>query len=393
MNDLTTLRPKLGLVLPGGGARAAYQAGVLKAIAELLPHDAPNPFPIISGTSAGAINAALIATCASHFRNGVEQLTGVWEHIHSDLVFRTDALTIFKNAMYWFMALLYAGFGRRKLISLLDNTPLRQLLEQHIIFARLQEAINAGTLDALAITCSGYTSARAISFYEGKPGLKPWHRTRRLGQPVELQLEHIMASVSLPAIFPAVRLGREYFGDGSLRQAAPLSPVVHLGAERILVIGVRNEQANKLPEEGKTVPYPPLGQIAGYLLDVIFSDSVYADLERLQRINTTIGRMSQQEFHEQPLKIIDTLVIVPSADIRNIARRHIYEFPRSMRLLLCGMGGLHKSGSQLLSYLLFEAGYCQELIELGHKDGLAQADKILEFIGAESGSGNVHADD
>ncbi|OYV63080.1 MAG: hypothetical protein B7X01_00660 [Acidiphilium sp. 21-62-4] len=210
--------------------------------------------------------------------------------------------------------------------------------------------------------------------------MKPWHRTRRLGQPVELRLDHIMASVSLPALFPAIRLGREYFGDGSLRQAAPLSPVVHLGAERILVIGVRNEQPTKLPAEGEKVPYPPLGQIAGYLLDVIFSDSVYADLERLQRINTTIGRMSQQEFHEQPLKIIDTLVIVPSADIRDIARRHIYEFPHSMRLLLRAMGGLHKTGSQLLSYLLFEAGYCQELIELGRQDGLAQADKIHALI-------------
>ncbi len=380
MNDLTTSRPKLGLVLPGGGARAAYQAGVLKAIAEQLPADAPNPFPVISGTSAGALNAALIATHALNFRNGVEQLAGIWGHIHSHRVFRTDAFTIFKNSMYWLMTLLHAGFGRRNPISLLDNTPLRRLLEQHIVFARLQEAINAGSLDALAITCSGYTSARAVSFYEGRPDLKPWHRTRRLGQPVELRLDHIMASVSLPALFPAIRLGREYFGDGSLRQAAPLSPVVHLGADRILVIGVRNEQPTKLPAEGETVPYPPLGQIAGYLLDVIFSDSVYADLERLQRINTTIGRMSQQEFHEQPLKIIDTLVIVPSADIRDIARRHIYEFPQSMRLLLRAMGGLHKTGSQLLSYLLFEAGYCQELIELGRKDGLAQADKILQFI-------------
>jgi len=383
MNDLTRSRPKLGLVLPGGGARAAYQVGVLKAIAELLPPGTPNPFPVISGTSAGAINAAFIATYAPHFRTGIEQLAGVWGHIHSNRVFRTDVFTIFKNAMYWLMSLLHAGFGRRNPISLLDNTPLRRLLEQHIIFARLQEAIDVGSLDALAITCSGYTSARAVSFYEGRPNLKPWHRARRLGQPVELCIDHIMASVSLPAIFPAVRLGREYFGDGSLRQAAPLSPVVHLGAERILVIGVRNEQANKLPAEGEKVPYPPLGQIAGYLLDVIFSDSVYADLERLQRINTTISRMSQQEFHGQPLKIIDTLVIVPSVDIRDIARRHIYDFPRSMRLLLRAMGGLHKTGSQLLSYLLFEAGYCQELIALGHKDGLAQADRLLHFIAGD----------
>ena len=384
MNEPTASRPKLGLVLPGGGARAAYQAGVLKAIAELLPTDAPSPFRVISGTSAGAINAAFIATNASHFRKGVEHLASVWEHIHSDRVFRTDAYTIFRNVTYWLMALMYAGFGQRNPIVLLDNVPLRRLLEQHIIFARLQEAIASGNLEALAITCSGYTSARAITFYEGKPDLESWWRTRRQGRPTELHFDHIMASVSLPGIFPAVRIGQEYFGDGSLRQAAPLSPAVHLGAGRILVIGLRNEQANQLPAPGEPVPYPPLGQIAGYLLDVIFSDRVYSDLERLKRINATIRHISQHELQEQPLRIIDTMVIVPSADIRDIARRHIYEFPRSMRLLLRAMGGLHETGSQLLSYLLFEAGYCQELIELGRKDGLAQADKLLKFIAGET---------
>ncbi|MGB9429370.1 MAG: patatin-like phospholipase family protein [Gammaproteobacteria bacterium] len=382
MNDQALSRPKLGLVLPGGGARAAYQAGVLKAIAELLPPDAPNPFPIISGTSAGAINATLIATHAQHFHRGAVELAKVWEHIHSDQVFRTDTFTIFKNLLYWLMALLHAGFARRNVIALLDNTPLRELLERHIIFARLQEAIDTGALDALSLTCSGYTSARAVCFYKGKPGLKPWHRTRRIGQPVELRLDHVMASVSLPVIFPAVRLGREYYGDGSLRQTAPLSSAVHLGAERILIIGVRNEQANKLPEEGEEVPYPSLGQIAGSLLDVVFMDSIYADLERLQRINTTMNQMAAQSGKPAPLRVIDTMVIVPSEDIRDIAQRHLSEFPRSVRLLLRALGGLHKSGSQLISYLLFESGFCGELIELGRKDALAHADKLLAFIGA-----------
>ena len=382
MNTATAPRPKVGLVLPGGGARAAYQAGVLQAVAELLPAGHANPFAVISGTSAGAINAAFIATNALHFNAGVEQLAAIWEHIHSDRVFKSDTLTVLKTGLHWLFTMLSAGLDRHNPLSLLDNAPLRRLLEQRIEFTRLQQAINEGALDALAITCSGYTSARSICFYQGKPGLKPWHRTRRLGQPAELRLDHIMASVALPVIFPAVRLGREYFGDGSLRQAAPLSPVVHLGAERILVIGVRNELANALPAEGAAVAYPSLGQIAGYLLDVVFSDSIYADLERLQRINSTISRMSTQEFEEQPLKIIYTLVIVPSADIREIAQRHKNEFPRSVRVLFRGVGGLHRSGSQLLSYLLFEAGYCRELLELGRKDGLAQADKIMEFIGA-----------
>lgn len=389
MNDSNPPRPKVGLVLPGGGARAAYQAGVLKAIAELLPPDVASPFPIISGTSAGSINATMIATRALHFRRGAEELAAVWEHIHSELVFRTDGPTIFKNLMYWFLAFLHASFARRNVIALLDNTPLRKLLERHIIFARLQEAIDAGALDALSLTCSGYTSARAVCFYKGKPSLKPWHRTRRLGQPVELRLDHVMASVALPVIFPAVRLGREYYGDGSLRQTAPLSPVVHLGADRILIIGVRNEQANKLPAEGEEVPYPSLGQVAGYLLDVVFSDSIYADLERMERINATMRQLATQSDMPPPLKVIDTMVIVPSEDIRDIAQRHVQEFPRSVRMLLRAMGGIHKSGSQLISYLLFESGFCSELVELGRKDALAHADQILEFIGAKVRTDNT----
>lgn len=373
---------KVGLVLPGGGARAAYQAGVLKAIAELLPPDARSPFPIVSGTSAGSINATLIATHSLHFRRGAEELAGVWEHIHSELVFRTSGTAIFKNLAYWVMAMLHAGFARRNVIALLDNTPLRKLLERHIIFARLQEGIDAGALDALSLTCSGYTSARAVCFYKGKPGLRAWHRTRRIGQPAELRLDHVMASVALPVIFPAVRLGREYYGDGSLRQMAPLSPVVHLGADRILVIGVRNEQANKLPEEGEEVPYPSLGQVAGYLMDVVFSDSLYADLERLQRVNTTMKELAASSRKPPPLKVIDTMVIVPSEDMRDIAHRHVQEFPRSVRVLLRMLGGTQKNGSQFASYLLFESGFCRELVELGRKDALAQADKLLAFLGA-----------
>lgn len=376
-----TRGPRVGLVLPGGGARAAYQAGVLKAISELLPPDSPNPFPVIAGTSAGAINAALIASRARHFHEGVRHLVGVWENIRTDRVFRTDSLTILKTGMVWLITLLHAGFGRYNPISLLDNAPLRHLLEQHIVFAHLQQAIDDGALDALAITASGYSSARSISFYKSRAGMQPWHRMRRLGQPSELRLDHIMASVALPMIFPAVRIGREYFGDGSMRQSAPLSPAVHLGAERVLVIAVRNEQANRLPDSDAEPAYPSLGQIAGYMLDTLFMDSIYGDLERLQRINDTVSHIHDSPT---PLKVIETMVVVPSEDIREIAQRHKHEFPRSVRLLLRGVGGLHRSGSQLLSYLLFESGYCRELVALGYKDAMAQGDRLLKFMTIES---------
>ncbi|HEV7165106.1 MAG TPA: patatin-like phospholipase family protein [Gammaproteobacteria bacterium] len=382
MSPATPARPKVGLVLPGGGARAAYQVGVLKALAELLPQDAPTPFPIIAGTSAGAINAAMLASHAQNFRAGVAYLDNLWREIHSDQVFKTGVLTALKTGSHWFFTLLSGGMDRHNPISLLDNAPLRELLRQHIVFEQMDQAIDAGVLDALAITASGYTSARSISFFQARADLKPWHRERRFGEPVEtMSLDHVMASVALPVIFPAIRIGREYFGDGSMRQSAPLSPVVHLGAEKVLVIALRNEQPNRLPLEEEMVPYPSLGQIAGYLLDTLFMDSIYGDLERLQRINSTVSRIQARPGEEQPLKVIDTMVITPSEDIRDIAQRHKDEFPRSVKFLLRGVGGLHKSGSQLLSYLLFEGKYCRDLIDLGMRDAQAQADKLLEFIG------------
>ncbi|HEY1991465.1 MAG TPA: patatin-like phospholipase family protein, partial [Gammaproteobacteria bacterium] len=335
-----------------------------------------------SGTSAGAINAALIACHAQDFRHGVAYLDHVWREISSEKVFKIGAWNALKTSMTWLSTLLSGGMDRHKPISLLDNAPLRELLKEHIPFERLEEGIDAGALDALAITASGYTSARSITFYQGKRSLQPWHRTRRLGQPVELTLDHVMASVALPVIFPATRIGREFFGDGSMRQSAPLSPVVHLGADRVLVIALRNEQPNRLPLEEEQVPYPSLGQVAGYLLDTLFMDSIYGDLERLQRINNTVSRISGQA-DGQPLKMIDTLVITPSEDIRDIAQRHKREFPASVRFLLRGVGGLNRSGSQLLSYLLFEGKYCRDLIDLGVRDAQAQREKLLAFLHGE----------
>ncbi len=385
MSPMTASRPKVGLVLPGGGARAAYQVGVLKALAELLPQDATSPFPVIAGTSAGAINAAMLASHAQNFRAGVAYLDNLWRGIRSEQVFKTGTGTALKTGAHWLFTLLSGGMDRHNPISLLDNAPLRELLRQHIVFEQLDQAIDAGVLDALAITASGYTSARSISFFQARADLKPWHRERRFGEPVEIMtLDHIMASVALPVIFPAVRIGREYFGDGSMRQSAPLSPVLHLGADRVLVIALRNEQPNRLPLEEESVPYPSLGQIAGYLLDTLFMDSIYGDLERLQRINNTVSRISGKSGDDIPLKVIETMVITPSEDIRDIAQRHKNEFPHSVKFLLRGVGGLHKSGSQLLSYLLFEGKYCRDLIDLGMRDAQAQADKLLEFIGEKA---------
>ena len=374
------LHAEIGLVLPGGGARAAYQVGVLRGIAELLPQGMPTPFPVIAGTSAGAINAAMVASHAQDFGTGVTQLENLWRGIRSEQVFRTGPLTALRSGFRWLRALAFGKLGGNKPMTLLDNAPLRDLLAANIDFLQLRRAIETGALRALAITASGYTSARSISFFDGRPDLDAWYRSRRLGEAVAMNVDHIMASVALPVIFPAVRIGQEYYGDGSLRQMAPLSPVLHLGAEKILVIASRNEDPNRLPAPGEAVPYPSLGQIAGYLLDTLFMDSIYADHERLQRINHTVGRLHEQFDSEQPLRIVETMIITPSEDIRDVAQRHQDEFPRSVRALLKRVGGLNRSSSQLLSYLLFESGYCSELIELGLRDAKAQAEALLKFL-------------
>jgi NTE family protein len=382
--------PRTGLVLPGGGARAAYQAGVLKAVAEIVPPGSPNPFPVISGTSAGAINAALLASNALRFQEGVRRLTGVWESLHVSRVFRSDPLTIVRHGLHWLLALIYGGLGAGNPRSLLDNKPLRSLLEQHIRFAHIQQAIDAGALDALAVTASGYTSARSVCFYQGHDRIMEWTRTRRDGVRTDIRLDHVMASVALPMIFPAIKLGREYFGDGSMRQAAPLSAAIHTGAQRLFVIAVRNEAANPLPLEDVPVRYPSFGEIGGYMLDTLFMDSLYVDLERLQRINRTYGHFPDGDRGPGTpnLRVVETLLVAPSEDIRAIARRHRDEFPRAVRLLLRGVGAGARSGEQLMSYLLFESGYCRELIALGYRDGLARKDEIEAFLQAR---GSVRA--
>jgi NTE family protein len=379
-------QPVTGLILPGGGARNAYQAGVLKAIADMLPEDVDNPFPVICGTSSGALNAVLLASSATRFREGVDRLYGVWANFHVGKVFKTDTWTAVKSGLRWSLTFLSVGLVKRQPKSVLDNTPLRHLLESHIRFARIQQAIDAGNLDAVSITASGYTSGMSVTFFQAKDDLSPWKRTRRIGQPTELTLNHLMASSAIPVLFPAVKLRNEYFGDGSMRQTAPLSPALHLGANRLLIIGVRNPRPDKPPEDDRRIPFPSFGQITGYIFDTLFMDSLDADIERLRRINHTITetRDKRVKYHDTSLRQIDYLVISPSMDIREIVERYVGNFPRSIRFLLKGIGALAREGRPLMSYLMFDAPYCKELMELGYEDGMAARKEVMHLLGYEA---------
>jgi NTE family protein len=268
-------------------------------------------------------------------------------------------------------------------VSVLDNSPLRHLLERHIRFARIQQAIDSGDLRAVSITASGYTTGMSVTFYQGVEGLVPWKRTRRIGQPTELTLNHLMASSAIPVLFPAVKLKNEYYGDGSMRQTAPLSPALHLGANRLLIIGVRNPRPDIAPVEGARIPYPSFGQITGYIFDTLFMDSLDADIERMRRINHTITetRDKRVEYKDTALRQIEYLVITPSRDIRDIVERYVDNFPRSVRILLKGIGALTKEGRPLMSYLMFDAPFCKELMELGYEDGMAAREQVLHILG------------
>lgn len=371
---------KTGLVLPGGGARGAFQVGVLKALSELLPAKAANPFPVISGTSAGAINSVVLASKSRHFRVAMAELERVWGHFHSGQVFRTDSWTMLKSSLHWFTAIVLGGFVVGMPRSLLDNAPLRSLLSRSIRFPRIQTSIDAGHLHAVAVTAAGYGSARSTTFFQGVESNEPWSRTRRIGIRQRLHLDHLMASIAVPMIFPPVSIGGEYFGDGAMRQATPLSPAIHLGADRILVIGVRDETGDVVTDE--PARFPNFAQIAGYMLDTLFIDGLYSDLERMTRINQLIDAVPPEHRHGplKQMRPIDTMMIVPSKDLRAIAFEHRESMPLPLRLLLRGIRGHNKPENRLLSFLLFEQSYTRALIDLGYADAMRVKDQLVTFV-------------
>jgi NTE family protein len=372
---------KSGLVLAGGGARAAYQVGVLQALKEMLPDPKVNPFPIICGTSAGAVNAGALAVHADDFGGAVDKLLEVWRRFEPRHVYRSDFPGASANSLKWFASVLLAGFMRNRRVSLLDNRPLEALLARQLDFARIRQNIAAGALDAIAITCSGYTSGQSCSFFEGAAHLDGWKRSQRIGIKTRIGVEHLMASSAIPFLFPPHHLNREYFGDGSMRQVAPVSPALHLGADRVVVVGTARIR-HDAPERTRGDMFPTLAQIAGHVMNSIFLDSLAVDLERLERINRTVSCSSPEALRKMGLTLhhVDVLVLTPSQPLDAIALKHIRHLPWTIRFLLRSIGAMRRGGANLASYLLFERGYCNELIELGYHDTLKRREEVEAFL-------------
>ena len=386
-----------GLILTGGGARAAYQVGVLQAIAAILREAgwaaARNPFQIICGTSAGAINAAALACRADNFGEGVQKLLDVWQHMKVEQVYRADSLGVIRAGARWLSLLSFGWLLRQWRAvpprSLLDNTPLAGLLHRMLDLPRLDAALRDGVLHALAVSASSYTGGRHLTFYQSGAAIVPWVRMQRSALDDQIGVEHLLASAAIPFIFPAVPLyvdgQREYCGDGSMRQLAPISPAIHLGARKVLVVG-----AGRLNESGRegqagagaAAAYPSLAQIAGHALSSIFLDGLAVDIERLNRINLTLSMLPEEYLARTPLKPVELLVIAPSERLDDIAARHVGSLPLPIRTLLSGIGATEARGAALASYLLFEASYTGELIRLGQRDTQARKADVLAFFGS-----------
>ncbi|HET9107149.1 MAG TPA: patatin-like phospholipase family protein [Steroidobacteraceae bacterium] len=373
-------RPTVGLVLTGGGARSAYQVGVLLALTELLPR-ARNPFPVIVGTSAGAVASCVLAAEAHHWRRAVAGLESVWANFRTSQVFHVSPAHMLRSGTHWLLALLSGGLVLSPPKALLDNSPLRQLLGTRVDCASIHRSITRGHLQGFALCATSYATGQSVAFFDGRESIPEWTRSQRMGRRTELTLDHLMASAAIPLLFPPMCIGREYFGDGAMRQLNPLSPAIHLGADRLLIIGVRARRAAGVGAgSGTSRAMPTPGEVLGYMIDTLFTDQIYGDLEQIDRINQLVH---EAPFAARGLRHVDTLMLAPSIDPSEIAGRYTDDIPHSLRALLRVIGGRDVSGYQLASYLMFEAGYTRALIELGYRDAMEARAALLAFMRGE----------
>lgn len=375
IQHLSAAQPETALVLSGGGARAAYQIGALRGIASVLDKDISNPFGIISGTSAGAMNAVGLATHAHKFRTGIKMLEYIWRNISSDQIYRLDSVGLVSSASNWVFSFL-ANRRKQTSTSLLDNSPLENLLHEVLRLERINENLAAGFLNSLVVTASGYSSGESVSFFQSSKAIANWQRPHRVGIRTEIRHKHLLASSAIPTLFPAVKINREYFGDGAIRQLAPLSPAIHMGAERILAIGVSGSRTRR-PNKGDQIVQPSLSQIVGHVLNSAFVDTLESDMAVLRRYNKLIPLCANgAAIDVRPVQLLE---ITPSLDLNRIAEDFYQTLPRSIRLFI-----RDTNSSSIASLLMFEKDYCQALMDLGIADALAKREQIHEFFSGRS---------
>ncbi|CAN5925274.1 patatin-like phospholipase family protein [soil metagenome] len=384
MRAAELLEMRIGLVLTGGGARGAYQAGALLAIAEVTrAHELP--FPVVAGSSAGSINAVYLATHAEDFREATRGLGDLWTTLEPRRVFRTDVPSLTKTAAAWAADLGLGGLiggGRGK--ALLETDPLHDLLCHHVDAKALARNIERGRVHGIGVTATNYDTGLAVTFFQGSPDLTPWNRVTRGGVRANLEVAHVLASSAIPLFFPAVCIGGEWYADGSIRLSTPLSPAIHMGAERIVAIAVRPDA----PVRGDGAPsaqnhYPTPAEAGAVMLDALFLDALESDVERTLRINQTLRFLSADAIARQvvPLRTVELLVLRPSRDPCELVLRAVERFPAALRYLFRGLGATSDNGWDLLSYLAFDGEYTTRLFELGYEDTLARAPEIAAFLG------------
>jgi NTE family protein len=286
-----------------------------------------------------------------------------------------------RSSILWSLTIISGGVLIPNPKSLLDNRPLRKLIKKHIRFSNIEENLNQSNFESLAITTASYKSRKSCTFFQSNSVSTNWQRFLREGKVTKINLDHLMASVALPLIFPAVQIDNEYYGDGAMRQATPLSPAIRLGAEKLFIIST-HETGERLPDSDYYNRYPSFEKIAGYTLDALFADGLQSDIERLDRINQIIKNAKNVEIKtdKKLMKHLDYLIIAPSEDLNDIAQKHYKCLPLPIRALLKGLGFSKDTKSEMLSFLLFESPYTQELIELGYRDGMGKQEEIINFI-------------
>ncbi|NKB31772.1 MAG: patatin-like phospholipase family protein [Pseudomonadales bacterium] len=368
----------IGLILSGGGSRAAYQIGVLRAVANILPKHSPNPFQVIEGTSAGALNAVSLATHAHRLRTGVRILENIWKNIRSDQIYDPESGNLLSSASSVLLSML-SGKPNENSVSLLDNEPLSHLLARVIKFDKIQHNIDIGLLDAVSVTASAYSTGESVSFYQAVKGIKDWEGPHRIGLRTRIQLNHLMASTAIPIIFPSVYIDNQYYGDGAVRQLAPTSTAIHLGARRIFAIGVSGNRT-KAPLEDEMFEQPSLMQIVGHILNSAFVDTLENDLEFLSHMNEVIPHVPPGVLEERniPMNEVDLLDISPSKELNLLAMEYYDELPKPMSRYIKS-----ESSGTMLSLILFERGFCTALWQLGFDDAMAKETEIREFFTQE----------